>query len=389
MSLDTARLASVMGLEIDQAKLQIYGVKNGINVHMRYFKNDMTFAIRAFAGSGDKALRKSLAAFGAAHLGFSFLRIWPNRISAMFTAADTDNEDMVAAELNEFFAFVSSLGATPCCSTCAENKPAALYDFKSDSLNLCDDCAALVNNDITRINSLRAAHSVKVTGCLPALIASAGAVFLSAYYTSGSAPTLISGVLDGLLGVILAVILTKLLGKKINLAVALISLVLCFAAFFAGTVGWHANYFAKFNKDNAEKQQYIVDYYEELQNGGNPYGDAIAGTDSDLISKYKYLHHCDEDELEHHYMAAKRIIDHQTTSSCVRDFQDLMFSDYGDKMRTGFFKLLFGSAVGLLLGFMIFWKMLLKIDRSGFTLVRLPMATFNPYDVFMGNNNRQ
>jgi hypothetical protein len=152
---------------------------------------------------------------------------------------------------------------------------------------------------------------------------------------------------------------------------AVLNVVICLAAYTAGCVGWHADYFAKFNRDNAESRQYIIDYCEAEKRGETPYQDSFSSGDADLIGKYKYLHHCTADEREEYYTAAVRIVDHQTTKSCVKDFKELMFSSYGNKMRNGFFRLIFGAFAGLVGASLIFWRAALRGDKLRYRLTPL------------------
>ncbi len=385
MSIDINKLASLMRLNVTPEKTALYGTIGGYNTYLMYFKGDMSFAVRIYANHNDKSLREALYEFSRSREQYSFVRMWEGRVTAIFTLYDTDTEETAQQKLTELYSFVASLGFAPCCSTCGGNRPARLYGFTNDGLNLCEDCEKIVAADVTNANAVRDLQKPKIKKALPGMLIGAASTFLFARYTGGKSPYLVSGGIDAVTGIMIAVIIIKALAVKTSIKTAAVSAALCLIAYVAGNVMWHADYFAKFNKDHAAEQQYIIDYCDAEKAGENPYQDAIVKGDNDLISKYKGMHHLTPEEREDYYKAAVRIVEHQTTKSCVKDFYKLMYSDYGDKMRKGFMMLNLGGILGVVIGLAIFWRLALKVDSAKYKLVALPTVTLNPYDIIMSN----
>ena len=386
MSMDLNKLASIMELNVSDNKISIYGTKNGFNTLMMYFKGDNTFALRIYANTQDKSKRTALYDFAASHASFTFVRMWEGRVTANVTLSDNDTEESAAAQLTEFFELLGSLGFAPCCSTCGGNKPARLYDFMKDGINLCEDCEGIVDADVEKSNALHDAQKPRLKKALPGLLIGAVFTYIFTRYTNGKSPAVLSGAMDSFLGIMITVLAVKLSAAKTGVKTAVVSAVLCFAAYFAGNVAWHANYFADFNRKNIGQQQYVIDYCEAVDAGENPYQQALDSGDEDLIGKYRYLHHLSQEDRDDLLRRVERMNDHQTTLSCVKDFKSLMFSDYGDKMRKDFYLLFLGSFVGIGPGCLLFWRLALKGDKARYALIPLPTVTTNPYDVIIGNN---
>ena len=371
MSINTATLAQLTSLTQAQSKRTIFGVKNGYNTTVMYFRRDNALAIRIFANCSDKSARDELYSFSQANEKYSFVRMWDGRVTAMLSLDDNDTEGSAAVMLGHLYDLLSGLGFEPCCSTCGEHKPAKLFAFAHDCVNLCPECEVLVNADVDKTNSLLNRHKPKVIAALPALLIAAFVVFISARYAAGSSRGYFIASADGLFGISIASIIMYTQRIKPCIITIVLNIILCFVGYAAGNTVWHAEFFADFNKEHAAEQQYIFEYCDSENNGGNPYNDALVEGDTELIGKYKYLHHCTPDEREQHYKAAKRIIDHQTTWSCIKDFKELMFSDYGDNMRSTFMGLNGRALCILLITGVLFWGYVMKIGFSKYSLVPL------------------
>ncbi|MBQ6675434.1 MAG: hypothetical protein IJM75_04825 [Ruminococcus sp.] len=388
MSIDLNKLGSLLGLEISAKEHKLYGSRGGFNMSIRYFSNDLTFMVRIYAAVLDKSVRGALTEFGRSRKGYTFIRAWDNRVTAMLTIDRRDTEEAVAGEINAFLELVSSLGFYPCCSMCGENKPVKMYSLLFDDCNTCDDCTAVLRYDVDKSNTLLSSQRSSLLRALPGCLIAALLSFLYAFWSAGAIPAVWNGALDSGTGVILSVFfIKKFTASKTSAATAVMSVLICIVAAWAGTVMWFCDYFADFNRDNAESQQVIVTYYEEVQRGNDPYATAYHGGDVDIAMQYAYLDDMSQKDLDKSYTAAKRIIDNQTTTDCLLHFPDLMFSQYGEKMVDGFYKLIIGNIVGAVIIGALLWRRVLSMDKLRYKLVPLPMNTVNPYDMFMGGNN--
>ena len=389
MGLDIARLASVTGLEVSTKKHEIYGDKSGYRIYIRYFSNDLTLMLRVYAAGGVPAFRSELNTFSQAHKGLTFARAWDNRVTAMLTIDKSDNEEAAAAEIDAFVGFIAAHGLMPCCSMCGGNKPTRLYEMTIDNANLCDECAGVLTNDISKANGLFALQRPNMLRALFACLIAGVLTFIYSHYTSGDVPEVWGGMIGSSVGVILSVFFVKKLVGKSSIAVALMSVIICILAAMLGTVSWFCSFFADFNRDNAEGQQYIIDYCEKVNEGFDPYAEAYHSGNIELAGKYASLDGVSDKKLDEYYKGAKRIVDHRSYTECFKDFRALMFTSYGDKVRNGFYRLLVGDIAGAVLIGIILWRRVLGMDKFKYKLTPLPRGTVNPYDMIVGNNQRR
>ena len=387
MSLDLARLSSLMSLNFGSKRHEMYGSKNGYNTNIIYFSNDLTFAIRIYANNDDRSVRSVFTEFTATHPFYTFLRMWEGRVTAMLTIEKTTSEEQAAAMLGELFALVSSLNFQPCCSTCGRRLPARLYAFMNDDCNLCDDCAVLVKADVDRVNSFFSSQSPNITKVITACLIAGILTFIYSFNTSGTIPAVWNGALETGVGVLLACFLIKKLAGKANKLSALLSILFCIVFAFAGTVGWFADFFADFNRDNADDVQYVIDYYEQTQQDYSPYATALHGGDYDLASKYYSLEELSDKELKEKYDHNKLITDNQSLMDCVTHFPSLMFSEYGEKMVDGFWKIIIGDIIGAVVIGILIWRKVLSMDELRYKLESLPLNTVNLYELIVGREN--
>ena len=387
MSIDLNKLGSLLGLEISAKEHKLYGSRVGYNMSIRYFSNDLTFMVRIYAAVLDKSVRGALTEFGRSRKGYTFIRAWDNRVTAMLTIDRRDTEEAVAGEINAFLELVSSMGFYPCCSTCGRSLPARLYSLSSDDCNLCDDCTALVKEDVDRVNSFFSMQSPSTSKVLIACLIAGILTFIYSFNTSGTIPAVWNGALETGVGVLLACFFIKKLAGKSNKLSAVLSILFCIVFAFAGTVGWFADFFADFNRDNAADVQYVIDYYEQKQQDYSPYATALHSGDYDLASKYYSLEELSDKELKEKYDYNKLITDNQTLMKCAVNFPSLMFSEYGEKMVNGFWKIIIGDIIGAVVIGILIWRKILSMDGLRYKLEPLPLNTVNTYDMFMGGNN--
>ena len=389
MALDLAKLGSMLSLCYDAKRSEIYGQMGAYNTNIIYFKNDNTFAVRIYAAFHDRGAIKTLTEWSRTQAHFTFVRAWNNRITAMLTPDPSQNEESVMQELLSLYQLAESLGFTPCCSTCGESKPALLYAFTADDLNLCEECSKIVAADVEKSNLL---HSAQRPSYLRALIVSliGGLVtFLFAVWSAYDVHAMWYGALLGVWGLIIGASFYKRSGSTADKTVAAIAISVLLLSGCAGIVGSYAKSFADFNKKTAPEVQYVIDYYEQKQQGYDPYASAVNSGDLDLSSKYVSLSEMTDKELEKTYKNDLRLVEHQTVTSCIKDMRELITSNYGDKVRDSFYSLFIGCIFGTpLVGVFIWWKVI-KIDKLRHKLVLLPFNTVNPYEMIVGKQNKE
>ncbi len=385
MSIDLARLGSLMSLTYDSGNRQLYGQIMGLNCYVQYFKNDGMLALRFFAVTDSEGVRKRLMDLCAANAEFTFLRVGNNRLTGNLFLPDGCNEEFAANKIMALAAFAKENGFVTCCSCCgAVGVPQMYYRLVNETVCLCEPCSHLVASDVERTNQMLESKKPHITGTVIGAVLGALLLFgMNLWLGSGLQP-LLSFILDGITGTALCIFLAKKLGKRASLLGAVLSIAFCMLALAVGSVGAEARYFADFNKKHAPEEQYIISYYESIQQGHDVVAEAMYSGDSELMQEYYSLSDMSGEKLRDRYKAAKRIDDNQTTWDCIKNFPDLLFSSYGDKVRTPFIESVISGLVSTLIIGFILWRWFIKMDRVKFRYTPLSTAIQNPYDLFMG-----
>lgn len=371
MKFSWEQVGVLTGLKYNKKRYELWGTIRQYQIYLRWFPNDMTFTVRLFAKSpSDKDMRGILADWNQSHSGFTFMRAWDNRITAMLTLGDEQTVEYAAAEILALAELAEEQGLIPCCGCCGAETEAKLYSLDNDGVCICDECGALVSSDVEKANRLFADHKPKLTGAVAGCIIGAVAAFALRIWLSEDLLSGWSEIIYDFFGVCISIFLVKKLGKRATKGIAVLSTALCVFAAVFGVIFQHASYFADFNREQEKNAEHIIEYCETVELGENPF--ELFYDRTDMTDTISWMYSLDETELSEWYDSAQIIKEHQTTFSCIRSFPKLINSNYGDKMREDFYSLLIiGIFFAVFDGF-LFWRIALPVDNARHKLIALP-----------------
>ncbi len=387
MAFDLQKLAYLMHLYCDNREQCIYGNMGDIKVFFRYFSNDTTIAVRVFASPDDVVIaRNNIAEFSSSHTGFTFIRIWEYRTTAVFTMPDGINEEAVSNELTAFVKFAADNAFVSRCSTCGSKDETRLYNFNHEGLCLCEGCSQLCGRDVEVTNALRDRRKPKYKKAVIAAVAVAVIVFLFQWYAGTSSDPLVSNFISGFTGTALSVFAVKKFAGRATKGIAAFSIILVIIATLAGDFLATVDMFTKFNKKQYEDSKFIVDYYESDMNDDEAFEYYISHPDK--AQKISELFYMSDDELEKSYLYHKQITDNQTRKDVIRNFVSLIRSEYGDRTRDDFIELMWGGTAFIIVFGIFFWRIVVKTDGGRYSVKPLELDPFNAYkEIAMNGKN--
>lgn len=388
MSFDISKLAYLMHLYCDNKEQCIYGTMGELKVYFKYFSNDTTIAVRLFASCEDVvSAREGYTQYSAVHPDFTFIRVWENRTTALFTMPDGINEQSVSNELTSFVKFAADNGFVTQCSTCGSKAQTRLFLFDHEGLCLCEGCSELCIKDVDVTNTLRDRRKPKYLKAVIAAFAVAAVLFLYQWQTAGSSDPLVTNLISGFSGTALSVFMIKKFGGKATKGIAILSIALVALMSVLGSFFWHVDYFTDFNKKQYKDSKFIVDYYESNMDEDEVYDFYMSNPEkSDVISSLFYM---SDKELEESYIYNKQITDNQTKTAVIKNFNRLITSEYGDKMRSNFYEYIWGGIAMALLFGVLFWRLVLKTDGGRHKIKPLELDPFNLYEQLMVTQNEK